>query len=384
MLRRVEGVVEQVTAERAGAQEVRVRPRNTDGQPASANDEQSHLRAAINLLALNPPVRCGERVLLNTTAVELGLGTGGLDFVICSLDRTELSEPSPGHIMKLRYTPHQLPVLAVEAPESAYHEGLRQFESLDECPVVCAELHSQLPAICYGAHWGLKSEGWSRDPHVVYIMTDGASLPLALSRLAPRLKALGLVQTIITCGQAFGGDYEAVNLYSALAAARTVCAADLIVVAQGPGAVGADTPLGFSGVEQGTAINAAGSLGGIPILAPRIGFGDSRKRHHGISHHTLTVLQRVALAPALIPLPRLPESEFAAIKAALDAIGAEELHQTVVVAADPAFAEFRTLDIGATTMGRTVDQEPAFFLAGIAAGLLAAQVVAARQDSDVA
>jgi hypothetical protein len=374
MQRRIEGVVEAITAEHVGAQELRVR---VAGNIAGGVDGGT-LRAAINLLALNLALRPGERVLLNTSAVELGLGTGGFDFVVCSLDQTDLRGPAPGHIMKLRYTPLQLPVLAVEAPESRYHQALRQFESLEECPVVCAELHSQLPAICFGARWGLREEGWKREPRIVYVMTEGAALPLGISRMVPRLKELGFVQTTITAGQAFGGDLEAVNLYSALAAARVAAEADLIVVAQGPGNVGTDTGLGFSGVEQGLAVNAATSLGGIPILAPRISFADSRERHRVVSHHTLTVLQRVALVPALIALPRLPDEELAAIQADLAAIGAEDLHQTVVVAADRAFDEFRALDLRVTTMGRTVEQERAFFLACIAAGLLAAQVVEAR------
>src|SRR5579871_813599 len=221
MRRRTEGTVEQILAERAGSQEILVRLSN-GGRNVETAADVGELRPALNLLALNSAVRSGERVLLNTCAVEMGLGTGGLDFVICSLDRTEVQEPAPGHVMKLRYTPLQFPVLAVEAPESGHHEALQRFESLDECPVVCAELHSQLAPICFGARWGLREDGWTRDPRIVYIMTEGAALPLAFSRLVSQLRALGMLQTTITSGQAFGGDLEAVNLYSALAAARAV------------------------------------------------------------------------------------------------------------------------------------------------------------------
>src|SRR5205823_5808213 len=126
-------------------------------------------------------------------------------------------------------------VLAVEAPESPHHEAIANFSSLSDRPVVCAELHSQVPAICAGARWGLRECGWPREPRIVYIMTDGAALPLALSRLVPQMQKAGLVQATITAGQAFGGDYEAVNLYSALAAARCVTEADIVIVCQGPG-----------------------------------------------------------------------------------------------------------------------------------------------------
>ena len=91
-------------------------------------------------------------------------------------------------------------------------------------------------------------------------MTDGAALPMALSRLVPEIKSRAGCMRPITAGQAFGGDFEAVNLYSALAAAKEAAHADIIVAGPGPGAVGTATPLGFSGLDQGLAINAAASL----------------------------------------------------------------------------------------------------------------------------
>ena len=47
-------------------------------------------------------------------------------------------------------------------------------------------------------------------------MTDGAALPLALSDLVATLRDRDLVDTTITCGHAFGGDHEAVSVFSAL------------------------------------------------------------------------------------------------------------------------------------------------------------------------
>ena len=55
-------------------------------------------------------------------------------------------------------------------------------------------------------------------------MTDGAALPLALSDLVWQLRERGLLDSTITCGHAFGGDYEAVSVYSALAVARHIIA----------------------------------------------------------------------------------------------------------------------------------------------------------------
>src|SRR5260221_350865 len=124
MIQRLEGIVETITAERPGAQQILVRPLTPN------------LRSALNIIALTGHVAAGDRVLLNTVAVEMGLGTGGLDFVVSAPSRQE-SVPPPGHILKLRYTPLQTPVLAVESPESQHHKALCHFTTLHETPVVC-------------------------------------------------------------------------------------------------------------------------------------------------------------------------------------------------------------------------------------------------------
>ncbi|MCA1596785.1 MAG: DUF3866 family protein, partial [Chloroflexi bacterium] len=60
----------------------------------------------------------GDRVLLNTTAVDLHLGTGGFHFIIAILGGSGEGEPEAdpvsGHLMKLRYTPHQCRVQVAE------------------------------------------------------------------------------------------------------------------------------------------------------------------------------------------------------------------------------------------------------------------------------
>ncbi|MCW3055550.1 MAG: hypothetical protein JWN14_4720 [Chthonomonadales bacterium] len=372
MLRRIAGVVESITAERPGAQELLVRV------DTSAPATGKNLRPALNLTTLTGRIAVGERVLLNTVAVEMSLGTGGQDFVVTGLDRSGEQETPPGHILKMRYTPLQVPVLAVEAQESPHHDAIRLFAGLDDLPVVCAELHSQLPAICAAAHWGIERHGSRRPPRIAYIMTDGAALPLALSRLIPELKAHGLLTATITTGQAFGGDYEAVNLYSALAAAKAVVHADIIVVGQGPGTVGTGTALGFSGIDQGLAINAAASLGGMPIAVARISFADTRRRHTGLSHHTLTVLTRIARAPALLPLPRLSPDQNRALNAMLEESGLDENYDPITIDAEQALQALEARGLSVTTMGRSLHEERPFFLAAAAAGLLAAQLVESR------
>ena len=346
-----------------------------EGSPES---EEASFHPALNFVALTGRVDVGDQVVLNTVATELRLGTGGVDFVIAAPNRIEQEEQAPGHILKLRYTPLQTPVLAAEAPESPYHAAIAHFTSLDELPVVCAELHSQIPAICAAARWALRHAGMHLDAKIVYIMTDGAALPMALSRLVPEMKSRGLIDSTITCGQAFGGDLEAVNIYSALAAAKEVGRADIIVVGQGPGNVGTGTPLGFSGIDQGLAINAAASLGGVPIAVARLSFAEARQRHYGLSHHTVTVLKQIARASAYVPLPRLPMPERLLLEHAISEFEIDKNHEPVVIDADNGLEALIDEHLDVKTMGRSIQQERPFFLAAAAAGLLAAQFVEAR------
>ena len=57
---------------------------------------------AYALSQLTGPVALGDRVVVNTTAVELGLGTGGWHVVHWNLERDRWSEAGPGHIIKRR------------------------------------------------------------------------------------------------------------------------------------------------------------------------------------------------------------------------------------------------------------------------------------------
>lgn len=358
---RAQGIVESIEAEREGVQEIRVR----------VGEER---RAAIVYPALTGRVTVGQSVVLNTWAVEMGLGTGGVDFVV-ETGAGDVEADAPGHIMKLRYTPLQRPVLAAEAPESPHHAALCAFEALNATPVVCAELHSQLPAIAAAMKWETKGEA-----RLVYVMTDSAALPLAFSRLVPDLRERGLLDATVTCGQAFGGDYEAVNLYSALAVAYTVARADVIVVCQGPGNTGTATPFGFSGIDQGIALNAAAALDGTAIAVARLSFADPRPLHVGISHHTRTVLERIALGSVLVPVPRLSDMERDHWRSALEASDLLERHEFITVDAEPGLYALEDSGIQVTTMGRSIAEERPFFLAAAAAGLLAGQWVSGTVD----
>ena len=308
----------------------------------------------------------GDRVLLNTTAVDLALGTGGLHFVVARGEASGVAydSASGGHIMKLRYTPLQVDVLSVESQESAHHETMRTATSLGGMPVVCCGLHSQVPLVAAAV------KGADPNLKVAYCMTDEAALALPLSDVIRACVREGLLDTTISCGQAFGGKFEAVNLHSGLLAARYVARADVGIVAIGPGVVGTATPFGHGGVAQGEALNAVVSLRGTPISVLRMSFADARSRHRVVSHHSLAALTQISLAPVRVAIPALPQEFAEQVEAALEAAGVWEHH----VRADAAALTPDLRGIHVTTMGRGQGDDPSFFAAAFAAGEVAARI----------
>src|SRR5881396_3624792 len=95
------GTVVSVGASRPGAIELEV---EVDGErfPALAYPD------------LTGPVREGDVVLLNTTAVALGLGTGAFHLVIAVEGRAANELAHAGRVMKARYTPQKVDECSVE------------------------------------------------------------------------------------------------------------------------------------------------------------------------------------------------------------------------------------------------------------------------------
>lgn len=331
-----------------------------------------HLDDGAKAFAYSYPALAGacerdDRVLLNTTAVELSLGTGGWHFVVARaavLEGTALDAPTGGHIMKLRYTPVQLDVVSVESQESPHHAVMQAAVSLMGTPVVCCGLHSQIPLVAAA----IKES--DPDARVAYCMTDQAALALPLSKVVSECVDVGLIDATISCGQAFGGQYEAINVHSGLLAAVHVCKADVVIVGIGPGVAGTATPFGHGGVAQGEAINAVAGLGGTPVTCMRVSFADARERHRGVSHHTIAALGVVALAPSKVAVPRLEPQYFDAIVGQLDEAGVWGRHEAAYPADNyPLDPPMRGVKV--TTMGRDVTRDPAFFQAAFAAGKIA-------------
>lgn len=308
------------------------------------------------------PVAVGDRVVVNTTGIDLGLGTGGEGFILWNLDGQGAVDPGEGHIIKMRYTPWQTEVLAAEAPESRAHDILVAETSIKGVPVVVCGLHSQIGA----AAAGIKAE--TPDARVGYLMSDGAALPLAWSDNVRTLVGAGLIDVTCTYGHAFGGDLEAVNVFSGLVALAHAGKADAIVAAMGPGVVGTSSRLGFTAMEQGQILDAVVALEGRAIGALRVSFVDRRTRHAGISHHTITALSVAARERATVVVPVLPEEQADQIGTQLASSPVVEKHDVVSADGARGLQLLGEKGIRPSSMGRTIDETPELFVAAAAAG----------------
>lgn len=314
------------------------------------------------------PVSPGDTLVLNTGAVALGLGTGGMHFVIAVEGVGAVDPPEHGgHAMKLRYTPLQHAVVPVE---ESHAPALEAFESLRGAPVVITALHSALaPAL-------IAARAIAPDARTAYVMSEGGALPLAFSETVAALKGAGLLDATVTCGQAFGGDLEAVNRFSGIVAAHVVAEAGVIVAGAGPGNLGTASPLGFAAIDAGETVNAVAALGGRPIVAPRISFADARERHVGISHHTLTALKVAAIVGCEIALPTLEPERRAQVQRQLEDVRVLDVHRVVDVELGAAVEDaLRTSPVPLNSMGRSYDDDPDYFRSAAAAGALAARAI---------
>ena len=110
--------------------------------------------------ALVGSLRSATAVLLNATALQRGLGTGGLAFVVAAPDRA----PPPRDAVTAVRGPHRqgalhaassTMVLGVDEQDSPHHAVCcADADDLAGMPVVVADLHSALPAVLAGLRAG--------------------------------------------------------------------------------------------------------------------------------------------------------------------------------------------------------------------------------------
>ncbi|HYH58208.1 MAG TPA: DUF3866 family protein [Thermoleophilaceae bacterium] len=285
-------------------------------------------RPAIAYEELTGPNEVGDDVVVNVAARELKLGSGGFDIVHVNLTRglagTGIAD---AHVMKLNYTPLQHAVEPVEAAE---------LELPVEKPVAVCSLHAQVPCVA----WGARDRG-----RVGYVQTGGGALPGSHSRVVADLLERGLLAGHVCASPAFGGQHDAISTIGGIHAGLAELGWDAAIVGPGPGILGSATALGHGGMQALDSAHAALALGCRTILVPRMSSGDRRARHWGVSHHTRTVLD-LLLKPVVLAKP-----------------GDEDL------------PGYLASGLPATTMGRTADEDPVFFMAALAGGrVLAASI----------
>jgi uncharacterized protein DUF3866 len=308
--------------------------------------------------ALLGGMRTGDEVVVNVAALDLGLGSGGFDIVHVNLTRGLDAEPPGGeHVMKLNYTSLQHPVDPIELPvrftpdiggKSAPERGAGAM------PVVVVPLHGHLAP----AAWAAKQI--EPELKIGYVQTGGGALPGSLSRDVAELRERGLLAGHITAGPAYGGEHEAISIPGGLDAAARKLGWDAAIAGPGPGIVGSETELGHGGLAALDTAHAALALGLRTLISPRLSSGDPRDRHRPVSHHTLTVL-RMLLAPVEIAVPSGDPVAAAALAPA-----AGWRHRLREAPAD--LAGYAASGLPARTMGRTLDEDPLFFAAALAAG----------------
>ncbi|OLE37417.1 MAG: hypothetical protein AUG48_04465 [Actinobacteria bacterium 13_1_20CM_3_68_9] len=318
----------------------------------------------------------GDEVIVNTEALDLGLGSGGFDVVHVNLTGGLAGGGATGdrHVIKLNYTSLQHPVEPVEVAlgegKGGPAGGQQGNAKGSPTPVLVLPLHGHLGPACWAA--GQARPGL----RVGYVQTAGGALPGSLSRDVGELRDRGLLAGHVTAAPAYGGEHEAISLVGALDAAVRLLGWDAIVCGPGPGILGSATPYGHGGLVALDSAHAALALRLPTLLSPRLSSTDPRPRHRGLSHHTASVLE-LLLASVRIPVPEIElegwptgtegveEVDLPSVLDALHRVCADR-HDVAVEPVD--LKGYAASGLPALAMGRTIAQDPLFFAAALAGG----------------
>lgn len=348
------------------------RGRVVESDPLTVELEGGERRPAWSDPSLVGECATGDEVLVNVEALDLDLGSGGFDVVCANLSRGLGAERDADiHVIKLNYSPLQHPVDPVEAgyddaPALPAHTP----------PVLVIPLHGHLAP----AAWAFAESASGR--RLGYVQTPGAALPGSLSRDVAELRERGLIAGHITAGPCYGGEHEAISVPGALHAAAERLGWDAVIAGPGPGILGSATRYGHGGMAALDTANAALGLGLVTLLSPRLSATDPRDRHRGLSHHTTAVLG-LLLAAVRVPVPETdaggwptdaPEggSALDALAAVTEACG--DRHDIAVERIE--LNRYAQTGLPTKTMGRTIDEDPLFFAAPLAAGRALAHATA--------
>jgi Protein of unknown function (DUF3866) len=344
------------------------------------SEAAGHRRAAIADPGLIGRCEPGDDLIVNVEALDLGLGSGGFDVVHVNLTRgLQFAGTTAANVMKLNYTSLQHTVTPVEEAEL----GLPL-----QRPVGVLALHGQLAPVA----WAFAQA--APQMRVGFVQSEGGALPGGHSRTLRELRERGLLAGHITAGAAFGGESEAITTAGALHHGLRALGWDAAICGPGPGIVGSGSALGHGGLAALDSAHTALALGAPTLLVPRMSSGDERVRHRGISHHTLTVLE-LLLEPITVALPAGMRSPVGTeLRAGLGAVfgdGSAPARPALALDVErparitrhdwrratvdlPAYAASR---LPASTMGRSLAEDPLFFGAALAGGAALAELALA-------
>lgn len=319
------------------------------------------------------PVEVGDEVVVNVEAADLELGSGGFDVVHANLSRGLEGGGLPGeHVMKLNYSSLQHAVRPVEPDEDEF--AIREAAS----PVLVIPLHGHLAPAAWAAAQATPGI------RVGFVQGEGGALPGSMSRDVRSLRADGLIAGHVTAGPCHGGEHEAISLAGGIDAAAHELDWDAIVVGPGPGILGSSSRLGHGGMAALDGAHTALGLGLPTLVAPRLSSSDPRPRHRGLSHHSRTILTML-LAPVRVPVPEAalegwPVLEADAPEGGTAQAALDELIETCGGRHDIAVQRvdldgYADSGLPSRTMGRTIDEDPLFFAAALAAGRALAHAV---------
>ena len=301
------------------------------------------------------PCEPGDEVIVNTEALDLGLGSGGFDVVMVNLTRGLDGPGAEGpHVMKLNYSALQHPVRPIEREIPADDPQA----ITDRVPVLVIGLHGHLAPAAWA--FAARVAEQRRGPAVLgYVQTLGGALPGALSRDVKSLLEQGLLAGHVTAGPTWGGTGEAITTIGALDAAGSL-GWDAVIAGPGPGILGSGTTYGHGGMAALDTAHASLTLGAPTVLAPRLSSADPRPRHRGLSHHSRTVLSHL-LGGVDLPLPEGSEDLADLVRE----IGRGRHRVTI----EPVEIDrFESSDLTTRTMGRGPSDDPEFFGGALAAG----------------
>lgn len=323
------------------------------------NKNEFLIEKSINYIEETGMCAVEDLVVINTIGNRLGLGTGGYNFVYLNLSNKsgegKVLDRNHGHIIKMKYTPGQIRVKAVE--ERIEYKNVFDVEpKLLPRPVVYAILHSMISPLVTTIKYIM--------PNAIIscVYTYGGAMNANNSFTLKRLRSSGLLNSVITTGECYGGDYEAINITTGIIFGLGKLNSDIIIVCCGPGVAGSSTYYGFSTFDFIGPIYIAKLLDLFPVLIPRISMADKRERHKGVSMQSLSILQTIDF-PVHVPVYKDNEDieGFNYIYNQLSDNGIINKHKVQFID-DPIIKKaIDFANINTRVMGRNYIEDPSFF-----------------------